>query len=228
MREGIRDFEDMNTRLTKILRNRRIAINPFKLDPYKHIYVHVMTKKQWAAYTFLHETNSRFHECTQGTSTVFVRGTPSPARFLRVGIPEAQNYKMKDQPKRFPDIDADMENLPPKVQEYITKWLKRDKQILDQNNDAHDRFIECGVRCNTWGQLARVWPNIKMLFPPRRRDKAIHAKARSRLPEAAFDADGKLIEAFDPDGIAEAELVIAEALMLPDTKEDGFPYVNYE
>jgi hypothetical protein len=96
------------------------------------------------------------------------------------------------------------------MQEEIKDWAYRWTMCVKEKSDLLERVMEATKRCNTYGQLFRLWPGLEGFFPAHGREKISSARAKSRLPDNVICADNLQSPALE-----RFSCMIAECLMLP-------------
>ena len=221
MRQDKTAWEDAVRALGNKLTNRRHYLNPFKLDSKKHLYNFAMTKQEWAAYRFLIR-NDKFAECV---SPVW-RGD---VQFPKDHPVKALHFDMKTdsderKEKENPDVSVLYGNLPQDVRDYLDAWCEYDYRLAQETRRTKKHFKDCGEDVNTWGQLYRLWPCVAPLIPRHRREIVLRQKCKSKLPDTVVDEDGEMCNAlFAESRIAESDMIIAEALLLPKHDDGRYP-----
>ena len=220
VRQQKRLFEEAHDRLRARLKRRRLFLNPFKLDPVKHMQRYAMTDQEWGALKFL-TSNPEFENCVRDAHWV----TLAPGSLGKLPFKSFQ-VDPRGQHAHFTMININVKwgNLPEGVREYIMKWAEYDYQLKESSLNALAHFRAVGDKVRTWGQLYRLWPTLLPLYPQEMRAEIGNKKAKSKIPDDILidfhkpvGPDGKyqIRDIFLPERIEQSDMVFAEMMMLP-------------
>lgn len=220
MRQQKRLFDQCCNALKRRLKNRRLFLNPFKLDPIKHMQRYALSDREWAALKYL-SGNPDVRACIREGYYVCVKPESLkdlPFKSFRVNPKDGNHFTMVN-------VNVVWGNLPEGARNYIVAWADYDFTLKQSGIAAHTHFEEVGDTVRTWGQLYRLWPSLLPLFPQELRHEILNKKAKSKIPEDILinPRTGTRRECFDPARIEETDMIFAEMMMLPTIDESEFP-----
>lgn len=198
----------------RMMENRHRLLAPFPIDA-TLLYQHYWTPQEWQAVQVLRGREDLFEstwrvmltseimwEDKKKRITIEVKlGAPAPA--VGAAIP----------------VDALPEAMAKQIHEWVPLWmgLAKDKaRLLEKVNAVADV-------CNTYGQLARLWPELEGFFGSAGKAQMAGKAVRSPLPQKALEwtnGEPELMERFRPEAFVPFAEMIAECLMLPEVPGD--------
>lgn len=214
---------ELKDKVKKLMENRHRLIAKFPLDPME-IYKLLYTEKQWEAVQVLQGING----LTRTSKSLEIKNVVIEGRLAKVNV-------------NFPDelimawgATVPFDDVPLHMQDEILKWVPVWQEYKNQTDELCRRVREVGKVCGTYGQVFRIWPDLRGFFGERGRSKVAEARVRSKYPDAACkwesdmdDAKWVLKDEFRLESFAKYEMWIAECLMLPDVPGEHVGFVHY-
>ena len=230
MKEKKKLWEELESKVSDKMDNRTDVLNPFRLDALKYIYLVALDAQEWAAYKFLQS-----REVFRG---VFSTTTTTTTKFEMDGLkvqfrfPITSDWRNSD----FPDVDTDWELIHPKARQYIMQWVRRNSELHNDEAEVRGHLNWVTRHCNTWGQAARIWPQLVSFYPREMRSKFLNRRASSSLPEGSWDFDPETDEPFlreecKPSYYDRAQELVSEAMLLPQYTREQFgdrPSISFD
>ncbi len=112
--------------------------------------------------------------------------------------------------------------LPPDVAAGVADWVSRYSHAEHERKLVLHRLDMVGSKCGTWGQVLRVWPELRSFLDAGAAATANRAKARSAYPAHMNIYDNQYIHDVEihpqwlPEAFTEVNTLLAECLMLPE------------
>jgi hypothetical protein len=176
-------------------------IHPFPFDPVEDLYRYAFTDQAWASLRYLRE--ERPEMLNANSHFTFDIG--------------ALSFDVYFYDEELPHIHFDITSIPSEKRPAMVQWFKDRVHFkeLEERLDARLRALvgEIDGACNTYGQVARVWPALVPFFEDNARDSIIDRKAQSAVY--------KTIE-----GYGSVEAFRGEDVCAP-TEDDFFAELDY-
>lgn len=106
-----------------------------------------------------------------------------------------------------------LSRIPTPIVEKLRPWAHEWWRFNNEANQLKEAVTQLCDLCGTFGQIARVWPQLTGFFPGEARSTM--AKKQPRLPDG-ITVEGKLIEKWTPEALRVWDEPLAEALLLQD------------
>lgn len=175
-------------------------INPLTFDVVKDVYRPAVPDREWDALQVLIDSDFKSKFLSLAHTFDLYIGDKGHSKYRRTYITFTVNTPL-------PNIDIELDELPPATQEIIGAWVgkaialkklrsklwRRLEKVLDHGWDPRKYWdsyrgnfrggATSGMGVNTAGQLVRLWPEVLPFLPSEFRNSLVNAQVKSRLPK---------------------------------------------
>jgi hypothetical protein len=211
-------YENLAGAVERMMDNRHRLLAPFPLEP-NDLYQYYWTTREWEALQVLQDVPELVRTDRTLVLTAVIEGKASGKNILAT-----INTSMDEHRARVKG-PLDINELPVEWQEKLREWMPLWTKLDADTKKLVRKIKDTATVCKTYGQVARLWPDLEGFFPAWGRQKLNNAKVRSAIPERALEwsrnEDGsqyaELQEKFRPEAFVPYAEMIAECIMLPNT-----------
>ncbi len=212
-------YENLSSTVHSMMENRHRLLAPFPLDPMA-IYPFFWTAEERKAL----DTLKGHPELIRNWKSVILHQHFDGKKSDKIVLAKIGISLPEEMPKVRGALDA--RELPEEMQEKLREWVPYWMSLRNDTKKLVAKIKDTACVCKTYGQVARLWPDLEGFFPQWGRSKVANAKVRSAYPERALEwsrnpetgeHECELQDKFKPESFVPFAEMIAECLMLPNT-----------